>query len=136
MSSVASTSGGSTPYSSPPKSNTPRRTPRVSRRPSPDDNRRRPRSKASVGAAMHSRVDDGPVRAMVLDAPGGPLRLVPDATDPEPGAGDALVAVHACGVCRTDLHIVDGELPASRAPLVPGHQVVGTVLATGAEAEV
>jgi alcohol dehydrogenase, propanol-preferring len=68
---------------------------------------------------------------MALDAPGGPLRLVPDAAEREPGAGEALVAVHACGVCRTDLHILDGEVKASRYPLIPGHQIVGTVLATG-----
>jgi len=72
---------------------------------------------------------------MVLDAPGGPLRLVPDAAEREPGPGEALVAVHACGVCRTDLHILDGEVKASRYPLVPGHQIVGTVLATGPGAE-
>jgi propanol-preferring alcohol dehydrogenase len=72
---------------------------------------------------------------MVLDAPGGPLRLDPDAADPEPGPGAALVAVHACGVCRTDLHILDGEVRASRYPLVPGHQVVGTVVAAGERAE-
>jgi alcohol dehydrogenase, propanol-preferring len=72
---------------------------------------------------------------MLLDAPGGPLRLVPDAAEREPGSGEALVAVRACGVCRTDLHIRDGEVRASRYPLVPGHQVVGTVLATGPSAE-
>jgi len=68
---------------------------------------------------------------MVLDQPGRPLRAVPDLPDPEPGPGQALVAVHACGVCRTDLHIVDGELRAPRSPLVPGHQIAGTVLAAG-----
>jgi alcohol dehydrogenase, propanol-preferring len=73
---------------------------------------------------------------MVLDAPGRPLRHVPDAPEPEPGPGEALVAVHACGVCRTDLHILDGEVRASRYPLIPGHQVVGTVLAAGDGAEV
>jgi propanol-preferring alcohol dehydrogenase len=72
---------------------------------------------------------------MVLDAPAGPLRLAPDVTEREPGPGEALVAVHACGVCRTDLHILDGEVTASRYPLIPGHQVVGTVLATGPGAE-
>ena len=88
----------------------------------------------SVGAAMiDSRVDDALVRAMVLDAPGRPLRPADDLDDPEPGPGEALVAVHACGVCRTDLHIVDGELDVRRRPLVPGHQIVGTVLAAGAE---
>jgi propanol-preferring alcohol dehydrogenase len=73
---------------------------------------------------------------MVLDAPGRPLRLVADAPDPEPGPGEALVAVHACGVCRTDLHILDGEVKASRYPLVPGHQVVGTVVGAGDGADV
>jgi alcohol dehydrogenase, propanol-preferring len=72
---------------------------------------------------------------MVLDAPGRPLRAAADAPEPAPGRGEALVAVHACAVCRTDLHIVDGELAAPRLPLVPGHQVVGTVLATGDGAE-
>jgi alcohol dehydrogenase, propanol-preferring len=73
---------------------------------------------------------------MVLDAPGRPLRATDDLPDPEPGPGEALVAVHACGVCRTDLHIVDGELRAPRHPLVPGHQIVGTVLKTGDGAHV
>jgi alcohol dehydrogenase, propanol-preferring len=73
---------------------------------------------------------------MVLDAPGRPLRLDADAAAHEPGPGEALVAVHACGICRTDLHIADGELVAPRLPLVPGHQIVGTVLATGPGAEV
>jgi alcohol dehydrogenase, propanol-preferring len=73
---------------------------------------------------------------MLLDAPGRPLRLAPDLADPEPGPGQALVAVHACGVCRTDLHIVDGELAAPRLPLVPGHQIVGEVVACGQSAEV
>ena len=68
---------------------------------------------------------------MMLDAPGRPLRRRADVPDPEPGAGQALVAVHVCGVCRTDLHIRDGEVRAPRYPVVPGHQVVGTVLETG-----
>lgn len=71
---------------------------------------------------------------MVLDAPGQPLRAA-DLPDPEPGRGDVLVEVHACGVCRTDLHIRDGEVRGSRLPVVPGHQIVGTILAAGAEAE-
>src|SRR3954453_1288314 len=95
MSSVASTRAGSTAERSAAKSKSPRRTPSVIRRPSPDDSRRRPRSKVSVGAAMLQRVDDGPVRAMVLDAPGRPLRLDADADEPEPAPGHALVAVHA-----------------------------------------
>src|SRR3954449_9379871 len=64
------------------------------------------------------------MRAMVLDAPGTPLRPA-ELCDPVPAAGQVLVRVEACGVCRTDLHIADGELPAPRYPLVLGHQVVG-----------
>src|SRR4051812_14125778 len=136
MSSVASTLSGSAAYRWPPKSRSPSRTPRTSRRPSPDDSCRRPSSKVSVRAAMDPRVDHAPVRAMVLDAPGRPLRATADAAEPEPAAAQVLVAVHACAVCRTDLHIVDGELAAPRLPLIPGHQVVGTVLAAGERAEV
>ena len=56
---------------------------------------------------------------MVLDAPGTPLRLDPDVPEREPGPGEALVAVHACGVCRTDLHIFDGELTGEPLPADP-----------------
>jgi propanol-preferring alcohol dehydrogenase len=55
--------------------------------------------------------------------------------DPRPGAGQVLISVHACGVCRTDLHIVDGELTEPKLPLVPGHQIVGTVVEAGNGAE-
>ncbi len=51
--------------------------------------------------------------------------------DPRPGPGQVLVNVHACGVCRTDLHVVDGELPHARSPLIPGHEIVGTVAEVG-----
>jgi len=51
--------------------------------------------------------------------------------DPRPGTGQVLVKVHACGVCRTDLHVVDGELPEVRSPLIPGHEIVGTVAEVG-----
>jgi propanol-preferring alcohol dehydrogenase len=71
---------------------------------------------------------------MVLDAPGRPLRPAELAV-PEPGEGQVLVAVSACGVCRTDLHVVDGELPDPKLPLVPGHQIVSRVVATGPGAE-
>src|SRR5205823_2839703 len=71
-----------------------------------------------------------PVRAMVLDGPGTPLREA-QIPDPEPGPGDILIRVVACGVCRTDLHIVDGELADPKLPLVPGHQAVGRVVAGG-----
>jgi propanol-preferring alcohol dehydrogenase len=64
--------------------------------------------------------------AMVFDAPGRPLRVESRAV-PAPGRGEILVRVQACGVCRTDLHVVDGELPDPRLPLVPGHEIVGTV---------
>jgi len=71
---------------------------------------------------------------MVLDEPGRPLRAA-ELADPEPGPGEVLLDVRACGVCRTDLHIRDGELRGSRLPVVPGHQIVASVLAAGAEAE-
>lgn len=68
---------------------------------------------------------------MVLERAGAPLRLA-ELPDPEPGPGQVLLRVAACGVCRTDLHIADGELKSPKLPLVPGHQIVGTVLAAGA----
>jgi len=64
---------------------------------------------------------------MVLDAPETELRLA-DQPVPEPSSGEVLVQVAACAVCRTDLHVVDGELPDPKLPLVPGHQIVGRVL--------
>ena len=64
---------------------------------------------------------------MTLEQPRTPLRAV-EVDEPRPGAGQALVRVHACGVCRTDLHVVDGELADPKLPLVPGHQIVGTVV--------
>ena len=67
---------------------------------------------------------------MVLDRPGEPLRAA-ELPDPEPAAGQVLLEVAACGVCRTDLHVVDGELPEPKLPLVLGHQVVGRVVAGG-----
>ncbi len=71
------------------------------------------------------------MRAMVLDEPGRPLRAA-EVPEPVPGPGQVLVRVRACGVCRTDLHVVDGELPESKLPLVPGHQIAGEVVGTGA----
>jgi propanol-preferring alcohol dehydrogenase len=70
------------------------------------------------------------MRAMVLDAPRTPLRAA-DIPRPEPGPGQILLRVAACAICRTDLHLVDGELPDPKLPLVPGHQIVGTVEAAG-----
>ena len=74
------------------------------------------------------------MRAMVLERQREPLRLA-ELPDPEPGPGQVLLSVAACGVCRTDLHIVDGELSEPKLPLVPGHQIVGTVAGAGEEAE-
>ncbi len=70
------------------------------------------------------------MRAMVLERIGEPLRLA-ERRRPEPGPGQVRVRVMACGVCRTDLHLVDGELPDARLPIVPGHQIVGRVEAGG-----
>jgi len=72
----------------------------------------------------------GLMRAMVLAWPGEELRptLMPL---PQCGPTEVLLQVRACGVCRTDLHIIDGELPAPKVPLIPGHEIVGTVLARG-----
>jgi alcohol dehydrogenase, propanol-preferring len=70
------------------------------------------------------------MRAMLLEHARQPLKPA-ELPDPTPGAGQLLISVHACGVCRTDLHIVDGELTEPKLPLVPGHQVVGTVVGLG-----
>jgi len=67
---------------------------------------------------------------MVLDAQRSPLRAA-DLPEPERGAGDVLLEVSACGICRTDLHVLDGELDRPKLPLVPGHQIVGRVLHGG-----
>ena len=72
----------------------------------------------------------GTMRAMVLERPGEPLR--PSTRPlPAPGPGQALIRVAACAVCRTDLHVVDGELPDPALPLIPGHEIVGHVVAHG-----
>jgi alcohol dehydrogenase, propanol-preferring len=77
------------------------------------------------------------MRAMQLQAPApaaqAPLRLT-ELPVPKPGSGQVLLRVLACGVCRTDLHILEGELPPHRSPVVPGHQIVGEVAALGADA--
>ena len=71
---------------------------------------------------------------MVLDEQRTPLRVA-DVPEPEPGPGEVLLDVDACGVCRTDLHVVDGDLEHPKLPLIPGHQIVGRVLASGEGAE-
>jgi alcohol dehydrogenase, propanol-preferring len=73
------------------------------------------------------------MRAMVLDRPKQPLQLR-DVPKPKPGRGQLLVRVNACAVCRTDLHVVDGELPDPKLPLILGHQVVGRVEQIGKDA--
>ena len=71
------------------------------------------------------------MRAMAFHRVGQPLALE-DRPIPEPGAGEVLIRISACGVCRTDLHIVDGELSRPRLPLVPGHEAVGRIERLGA----
>jgi alcohol dehydrogenase, propanol-preferring len=74
------------------------------------------------------------VRAAILNSPGSPLRLA-DVPAPEPEAEQVLIRVRACGVCRTDLHVVDGELRNPKLPLIPGHQIVGEAVETGERVE-
>jgi alcohol dehydrogenase, propanol-preferring len=71
------------------------------------------------------------MQAMVLHAKSAPL-LLEERPDPQPGPGQLRVRVEACAVCRTDLHVIDGELPDIRYPIVPGHEIVGTVDSQGA----
>lgn len=68
--------------------------------------------------------------AMVLDRPGVPLELR-ELPTPSPSAGEVRVIVSACGVCRTDLHVVDGELPNAKLPIIPGHEIIGYIDAIG-----
>jgi len=70
------------------------------------------------------------MRAMVLERPHAPL-VIRERPLPAPASGEVLIEVAACGVCRTDLHVVDGELPDPALPLVPGHEIVGKVAALG-----
>jgi propanol-preferring alcohol dehydrogenase len=74
------------------------------------------------------------MQAMVLDAPRTRLRLA-ELPEPRVGADEVLLKVRACAVCRTDLHVVDGELPEPKLPLVPGHEIVGTVIAVGSSVD-
>jgi propanol-preferring alcohol dehydrogenase len=74
------------------------------------------------------------MRAQILRAAGQPLAEA-DLPPPQPGAGQVLIAVKACAVCRTDLHIIDGELTEPKLPLVPGHEIVGTVAERGVGAD-
>jgi propanol-preferring alcohol dehydrogenase len=74
------------------------------------------------------------MRAMVLDAARRPL-VERELPTPQPGPEQVLIRIHACGVCRTDLHVVDGELTEPKLPLVPGHEIVGTVAGKGERVE-
>ena len=73
------------------------------------------------------------MKAMVLEGPAGRFALA-DMPIPQPGRGEVLVRVHACGVCRTDLHVVDGDIRDGVYPVVPGHQIVGVIEALGPDA--
>lgn len=81
-------------------------------------------------AAAAPRPLPATMRAMVLERPGEPLRLQALPV-PRPDAGQVLLQVEACGVCRTDLHLIDGELPEPVLPMIPGHEIVGRVVAVG-----
>jgi len=74
------------------------------------------------------------MKAMVLERQCEPLKLH-EVPVPKPGPHEILIRVHACGVCRTDLHVVDGELPDPKLPLIPGHEIIGTVEKCGREVE-
>jgi propanol-preferring alcohol dehydrogenase len=74
------------------------------------------------------------MRAMILEAARSPLQPA-ELPTPEPGPDQVLIRVHACGVCRTDLHVFDGDLPDPKLPLVLGHEIVGTVVRTGERVE-
>jgi propanol-preferring alcohol dehydrogenase len=77
-------------------------------------------------------IHESQMHAMVLERAGQPLKLERLAI-PKPAAGELLLKVQACGICRTDLHVVDGELTTPKLPLVPGHQIVGEVEVCGAD---
>ena len=85
-----------------------------------------------------TKISDNKMKAWLLNKPAsvksGPLRIA-DVSIPVPSEDEILVRVRACGICRTDLHVVEGELPVRRSPLIPGHQIVGTVTAVGSGTE-
>src|SRR5262245_45574545 len=74
------------------------------------------------------------MRAMQLDRAGGVLKPV-ELQAPKPSSGEVRVRIGACGVCRTDLHVVDGELPHPKLPIIPGHEIVGRIDAIGPDVE-
>jgi len=73
------------------------------------------------------------MQAMILQTPGRPL-VCSEVPVPAPGPNQVLIKIHACGVCRTDLHVADGELTEPKLPLIPGHEIVGSVVRKGTEA--
>jgi propanol-preferring alcohol dehydrogenase len=75
------------------------------------------------------------MRAMLFSRADGPKVTAADIPDPQPGPHEVLIRVHACAVCRTDLHVVDGDLPNPKSPVVPGHEIVGTIVEAGSAAE-
>src|SRR6202008_1852014 len=75
-------------------------------------------------------MDSQSMHAMILDKPGTALRET-EIPEPVPHSGQVKVRVRACAVCRTDLHVLDGELPDPKLPLVPGHEIIGTVIEKG-----
>jgi len=85
-----------------------------------------------AGKERHAEVCK--MKAMILDAQGQPLRLA-EVPRPTPGADQVLLEVRACGVCRTDLHVMDGDLRQPRLPLVLGHEIVGVIVDKGAEVQ-
>jgi alcohol dehydrogenase, propanol-preferring len=74
------------------------------------------------------------MRAQLLTTPQHPLAAA-DLPEPRPGPGQVLLAVRACAVCRTDLHVADGELPHPKLPLIPGHEIIGIVVGRGEGAD-
>ena len=70
------------------------------------------------------------MKAMILKKQKQLLELV-ELPDPKPGKGQVLIDIHTCGVCRTDLHVVDGDLTEPNLPIIPGHQIVGTIAELG-----
>src|SRR5262245_4580835 len=79
--------------------------------------------------------DPGHMRAMALTRAGARAVEAVERDEPEAGPGQLVVSVAACGVCRTDLHVVDGDLPDVRVPIVPGHEIVGRVVNAGSGVE-
>jgi propanol-preferring alcohol dehydrogenase len=93
----------------------------------------------NIGRSCHfTNISGKKMKAWLLDKPApvtaSPLRIA-DVTTPVPSNDEVLIRVRACGICRTDLHVVEGELPVHRSPLIPGHQIVGTVTSVGSNVE-